>query len=232
MRNNPALDIDVEKGDGVPISAIIFGGRRSDTMPLVFQSFDWKHGVYLGATMASETTAAATRAVGQVRRDPMAMLPFCGYNIGDYFRHWLDICKRLSRPPKIFHVNWFRTDQDGHFLWPGYGENIRVLEWMIGRIHGDADARATVLGRVPAPASIDLSGLGLGDGAYDELFEVDRDAWASEAEEHRRFLSEFGPRLPDAVLREHAALLKRIEAARSTSFVREPRRSPRQVSMK
>ncbi len=231
-RHCPSVGLGIENPAGVPISGIIFGGRRARLAPLVFEAMSFAHGVYLGATLVSETTAAATGKTGVARHDPMAMLPFCGYNMGDYFRHWLDICKRLSRPPKIFHVNWFRTDQDGHFLWPGYGENIRVLEWMIGRIHGDADARATVLGRVPAPASIDLSGLGLGDGAYDELFEVDRDAWASEAEEHRRFLSEFGPRLPDAVLREHAALLKRIEAARSTSFVREPRRSPRQVSMK
>ena len=160
MRNNPVLDPDVEKGEGVPISAIIFGGRRSDTMPLVFQALDWVHGVYVGATMASETTAAATGAVGQVRRDPMAMLPFCGYSMGQYFRHWLEIGPRLKNPPLIFHVNWFRKGADGKFLWPGFGDNMRVLKWIIGRCEGKAGAEESPVGHVPRPQDLDLDEIG------------------------------------------------------------------------
>jgi phosphoenolpyruvate carboxykinase (GTP) len=226
-RRCPSVSEGIENPAGVPISGIIFGGRRARLAPLVFEATSFTHGVYLGATMVSETTAAATGQLGVARHDPMAMLPFCGYNVADYFRHWLDVGKRLSRPPRIFHVNWFRTDVDGTLLWPGYGENVRVLDWMIERIHGSDDARPTLLGYVPGPSGIDLSGLGMTDAAYDELFEIDPDAWASEAEDQKRFLNQFGARLPEALVREHAALVRRITASRAGSFLRARRKDQR-----
>ena len=187
MRNNPALDPNVEKGEGVPISAIIFGGRRSDTVPLVYQAFDWDHGVYLGATMASETTAAATGAVGQVRRDPMAMLPFCGYNIGDYFRHWLDIGKRLTNPPLIFNVNWFRKGVKGQFLWPGFGENMRVLKWIINRCEGTGGALKSPIGWLPSPHDLDLAELDIDHKCVAEILGIDHEEWQREWPRKRVF---------------------------------------------
>jgi phosphoenolpyruvate carboxykinase (GTP) len=210
IRNNPALDLDVERGEGVPISAIIFGGRRSHTMPLVFQAFNWEHGVYLGATMASETTAAATGAVGQVRRDPMAMLPFCGYNIGDYFQHWLDIGKRLTNPPLVFHVNWFRKGVDGNFLWPGFGENMRVLKWIIDRCEGTGGAVRSPIGWLPSLHDLDLEELDVEHKCIVEILGVDHEEWQKELAEHKKFFDSLGGVVPRELQKEREALVARF----------------------
>ena len=211
MRNNPVLDPEVENPAGVPISAIIFGGRRSDTMPLVFQANDWKHGVYLGATMASETTAAATGAVGQVRRDPMAMLPFCGYNIGDYFRHWLETGPRLTNPPLIFHVNWFRKDADGKFLWPGFGDNMRVLKWIVDRCDGRGGAGESPIGSIPRAEDLDLDGLeGVSPERLRELLAVKPEEWAKELKGQKEFFKTLEPYLPNELLEELQKLGQRL----------------------
>ncbi len=212
MRNNAVLDPDVEKGAGVPISAIIFGGRRSDTMPLVFRAFDWEHGVYVGATMASETTAAATGAVGQVRRDPMAMLPFCGYNMGHYFKHWLEIGPRLTNPPLIFHVNWFRKGADGKFLWPGYGENMRVLKWIIDRCEGKSGAEKTPIGCVPRPEDLDLEGLAdVTPERLKELLSVKPDEWKTELEGQAKFFETLKPDIPRELLAQRDKVAERFK---------------------
>ncbi|HEY3225999.1 MAG TPA: phosphoenolpyruvate carboxykinase (GTP) [Planctomycetota bacterium] len=212
-RQCPSISREWENPKGVPISAIIFGGRRAKVSPLVYQSFSWTHGVFVGAGMASETTAAATGAVGVVRRDPMAMLPFCGYNMGDYWGHWLSMEKRVAHPPKVFHVNWFRRDANGNFLWPGYGDNLRVLEWIVERARGGGAASETPIGHVPPASAIDLQGLDLPAGNLDQLLSVDREAWRDEARNLKEYFAKFGSRLPPAIAAEADALAARLRKA-------------------
>jgi phosphoenolpyruvate carboxykinase (GTP) len=213
-RQCPSMSARWEDPQGVPLSALIFGGRRARLAPLVFESRDWAHGVFVGATMGSETTAAATGQVGVVRRDPMAMLPFCGYNMGDYFAHWLSMGRALSRPPRIFHVNWFRTGHDGRFLWPGFGENLRVLMWMIDRVKGTAGAAETPIGLVPAEGALNVEGLGLGRADVERLLAVDRDEWAAEVPEIRAFFDRFEGRLPPELSRALESLSQQVATTR------------------
>jgi len=206
-RQCPSYSPRAEDPQGVPISAIVFGGRRASLVPLVFEARDWTHGVLVGAAMGSETTAAATGAVGVMRRDPMAMKPFCGYNFADYFAHWLSFDQPGAKLPKIFHVNWFRKGDDGKFLWPGFGENLRVLEWMIRRVEGQADAVETPIGHLPRPADLNLEGVALSQEAEAKLFGFDRDGWRSEVESIGAYLEEFGGRMPGALKGEQARIL-------------------------
>jgi phosphoenolpyruvate carboxykinase (GTP) len=210
-KQSPSISSHFDDPEGVPISAFIFGGRRAKLAPLVYESFDWPHGVFVGAAMASETTAAATGAVGVTRRDPMAMLPFCGYNMADYFRHWLEMGKKVAKPPKIFHVNWFRKGEDGKFLWPGYGENVRVLKWMLERIEGRAKASETPIGFVPAPGALTLDGLAISADTMKQLLNVDSQAWAEEQEGIGKFFDKFGKRLPEELAREEEKLGQRLQ---------------------
>ncbi len=198
-RQNPSYSPLTEAADGVPISAILFGGRRRKVAPLVYEARDWRHGVLVGAGMASETTAAAVGKVGVVRRDPMAMKPFCGYNFADYWSHWLSFEGRARQLPKVFHVNWFRQDDDGRFLWPGFGDNLRVLRWVIDRCTGRAGARETAIGFLPEPRDLDMQGLEIGPTALRQLLEVDPAAWRAEMDDIARYLGEFGDRLPPAL---------------------------------
>ena len=195
----PSWSPEAENPAGVPIDAIIFGGRRESLVPLVFEARDWAHGVLVGAGMASETTAAATGAVGVVRRDPMAMKPFCGYNFADYFAHWLSFDRAAAKLPKIFHVNWFRKGDDGKFLWPGFGDNMRVLEWILARCEGRAEAIDTAIGFVPRVSSLNLAGLGLSAAAVEELLDVDAAGWHEELGEIGTYIDSFGPRAPQAL---------------------------------
>jgi len=206
MRNNPALSPQADSPQGVPISAIIFGGRRATTVPLVLESIDWIHGVYLGATMGSETTAAATGKVGVVRRDPMAMLPFCGYNMGNYFAHWLGMQNGLKNPPKVFMVNWFRKDGEGRFLWPGYGENIRVLKWIVERVNGRSAAERSAVGLMPAEGSLDLTGLENGGESLKEAMAVKPEEWAAELDSQEEFFKKLGASVPAQMDEQRKAL--------------------------
>lgn len=197
---------------GVPISAILFGGSRAKLAPLVYEAHDWSHGVYMGATMVSERTPAATGAPGIPRNNPMAMLPFCGYNMGDYFTHWLSFQQRLKPPPKIFHVNWFRQDNDHRNLWPGFGENVRVLDWILRRVDGEVGSMPCPLGKIPEPKDLNLSGLELGDEQVNRLFAIGRPAWREEAQRNLLFLNRFGNRLPLLLGAEHRALVDRLSS--------------------
>ena len=208
-KNCPCLSDKFEEPEGVKISAIVFGGRRAKTVPLVYQSKSWEHGVFMGSVMASETTAAATGAVGVLRRDPVAMLPFCGYNMGDYFAHWLEMGK-IKDAPKIFNVNWFRTDEDGKFLWPGFGDNLRVLDWIIDRCEDNAPADDTPIGYVPRPQDINLEGLDLSTDSLNELLEIDREQWRKETELIEEHYAKFD-RLPEALKKELDDLKARLK---------------------
>ncbi|HRE41720.1 MAG TPA: phosphoenolpyruvate carboxykinase (GTP) [Ignavibacteria bacterium] len=193
----PVISPQWQAPKGVPISAILFGGRRANTIPLVYESFNWQHGVFVGATMSSETTAAATGAVGVVRRDPFAMLPFCGYNMGDYFGHWVDMGKKLGdKAPKIFHINWFRTDDKGKFLWPGFGDNARVLKWVYERLNGKAGANETAIGYVPTADAIDTKGLDIKKEDLEKVLEVNNEEWKKEIPAQKEFFDKFGDKLP------------------------------------
>lgn len=212
-KNCPCISSEFDNPEGVPIDAIIFGGRRAKTAPLIYQSFDWEHGVYVGSAMASETTAAAAGAVGVVRRDPMAMLPFCGYNMGDYFAHWLEMGKKIPDPPKIFNVNWFRLDDEGHFIWPGFGDNLRVVLWALDRCAGKVDAVETAIGYLPKPEDINIEGLeddGIDIDVIKSLLSVDSELWKEDAEGVREFYDKIGGRMPEELYKQLDALEKRL----------------------
>jgi phosphoenolpyruvate carboxykinase (GTP) len=208
--HNPSYTKEAENPKGVPISAIVFGGRRREIAPLVYEARSWQHGVLVGASVASETTAAATGAVGVVRRDSMAMKPFCGYNFGDYFQHWLNVGAKLKNPPKVFHVNWFRQGADGKFLWPGFGDNLRVLSWMLDRVAGRAGAKETAIGNLPRPEDLNLSGLDIKPQVVEELLSVKQDAWRKEVAEIRNYLGEYGTRTPKAMYTELDGVEQRL----------------------
>lgn len=206
----PSIASNWEDPQGVPISAIIFGGRRAKLAPLVFQSFNWQHGTYIGATMASETTAAALGAQGVLRRDPMAMIPFCGYNMAEYFNHWLEMGRKLTDPPKLFRVNWFRQDENGKFMWPGFGDNIRVLKWIVDCCKGEASVVETAIGYVPAEDGIDIEGLKISKETMDSLRYVDKEGWYDELASQTEWFQQFGYSLPIEIWNEHEALAERL----------------------
>ena len=212
-KNCPCVSKEFDNPQGVPVTAIVFGGRRAKTAPLVYQSRSWQHGVFVGSIMASETTAAATGAVGVVRRDPMAMRPFAGYDMGDYFAHWLEMGKKIPNKPLIFNVNWFRTDDEGHFIWPGFGDNMRVLMWILARCEGKVDAVETPIGYVPKPEDIDLTGLDLSIDTLKDLLNVDKDLWREEVAGIEEFYKQVGDRVPKELYEELGELKGRLASA-------------------
>ncbi|MBQ4601928.1 MAG: phosphoenolpyruvate carboxykinase (GTP), partial [Clostridia bacterium] len=209
-KNCPCISSEFDSTAGVPISAIVFGGRRAKTAPLVYQSKNWQHGTFVGSIMASETTAAAAGAVGVVRRDPMAMRPFVGYDMGDYFKHWLDMGHKIPNAPKIFHVNWFRTDDEGHFIWPGFGDNMRVLMWILARCEDKVDAVETAIGYVPKAEDINIEGLDIDLDTIKELLRVDTASWKEDVENIKEFYAMIGERVPAELHEELAALEARL----------------------
>ncbi len=211
INNCPTLSKEFNNPKGVPISAIILGGRRTQLIPLITESFNWQNGVYLGARTGSETTAAAAHQVGQLRRDPMAMLPFCGYNMGNYFQHWLSIGKKLTQPPKIFSVNWFRVDDEGKFIWPGFGENIRVLKWIVDRVHNRVKAKQTPLGLIPDVQDLETSGLNITKENKAKLFEINTKPWKQEQQDIEKFLNQFGNCMPSEIWQEHKKLVEQLD---------------------
>jgi phosphoenolpyruvate carboxykinase (GTP) len=210
LYNAPTLSPEFDNPKGVPISAILLGGKRTQLVPLVAEAFDWAHGVFVGARTGSETTAAAAHQVGVLRRDPMAMLPFCGYNMGDYFGHWLNVGKRLKHPPKIYSVNWFRTDENGQFIWPGFGDNVRVIKWILDRVNGRVGAKETPIGLVPNVSDLDLSGLNIAKERMEKLFEIDRAGWQNELKDLDAFLAQFGDHMPAEIRRLRDDLAKKL----------------------
>ncbi|MBO5888668.1 MAG: phosphoenolpyruvate carboxykinase (GTP), partial [Clostridia bacterium] len=194
--NCPCISSEFEAPEGVPLTAIVFGGRRAKTAPLVYEARDWNSGVFVGSIMASETTAAATGAVGVVRRDPMAMRPFVGYNMADYFAHWINMGDKISNKPRIFNVNWFRTDDEGNFIWPGFGDNIRVLDWILKRCKGEVEAKEVAIGYIPFAKDINVEGLDIDTKVVEELLSVDKETWLEEVKGIKEFYAQFGDRLP------------------------------------
>jgi phosphoenolpyruvate carboxykinase (GTP) len=206
-----SISPEFENPNGVPVAAMLFGARRQRRVPLVYEARNWQHGTFLAATLSSETTAAAAGKVGVLRRDPMAMLPFCGYNMADYFDHWLNVGKALKNPPKIFRVNWFRTDDNGKFLWPGFGDNLRVLKWILESCEGRAKSTETPIGYVPTVGAIDRKGLSISDEVMTQLLRVDPLEWLDAAAGQEDFLASFGRRIPKGIMDEHNELARRLE---------------------
>ena len=218
-KNCPCISPEWESPEGVPLSAILFGGRRAKTAPLVYQSRDWQHGTFVGSTLASETTAAASGKVGVVRRDPMAMLPFCGYDMGNYFKHWLEMGKKMSNPPKIFHVNWFRTNEKGEFIWPGFGDNFRVIEWMLKRCENKVDANATSIGYMPKPEDINIEGLELSTDILSSLLTINNESWLEDVNSIKEFYAKIGDTIPDELYEELKILTDNLNGSLSDNLV-------------